>query len=235
MSVKDLLQIDEIDLNIPKPRVSRSKPTSRGAYNVSGKSVSDILSISSEDINRMSRKELASVTSRLVSVANKRIKRAKQSGISEISPAYVKDRKEFSVKGKNVGQLKNEYKKLKNFLTLETSSQIKTETSKGFRQFKKGVESRIGTFRSESEEKKFWKAYRKLEEEKGGSSAIRSLYGSSEVQTMLHQNIVGNDGRRSVDNIISSMESDLDNLYIKKLMESGDFYSLTDEDYDFEL
>ena len=123
------------------------------AFNVSGKSIKDLIDLDIDTINRMSRSDLSKVVSRLVSASNKRIRRAKASGVDELSPAYAKERKMFSVKGKNVGQLKNEYKKLKNFLTLETSSQRKTTTSKGFRQVQKKVDKRIGAFKGKNQEK----------------------------------------------------------------------------------
>lgn len=199
------------------------------AFNVKGKTIKDLIDLDIDTINRMTRSDLSKVVSRLVSASNKRIRRAKASGVDELSPAYIKDRKMFSVKGKNVGQLKNEYKKIKNFLTLETSSQRKTSTSKGFRQVQKKVETRIGKFKSDNQEKKFWKAYRKLEEKSGGGTALKHLYGSTEVQQALYKNINENDGRRSVDSIIESMDDKLNELYENKTNQ----YSLTDEDDDF--
>ena len=49
-------------------------------YDVSGKSFSDIMNISIKELQSMSRSDVAKVTSRLVSVANKRIRRMIKSG-----------------------------------------------------------------------------------------------------------------------------------------------------------
>ena len=56
-------------------------------YDVSGKSFTDIMNISIKELESMSRSDVANVTSRLVSVANKRIRRMTKSGY-KISKDY---------------------------------------------------------------------------------------------------------------------------------------------------
>ena len=63
--------------------------------------------------------------SRLVSLANKRLKRLENAGLDD-SPAYQKwveaGAEKFSVKGKDHNQLQRELSRLKNFIESETST-----------------------------------------------------------------------------------------------------------------
>ena len=93
---------------------------------VKGLSIQQILNMEWEDVQKLSRKDLARITSRLVSSANKRLKRLEQSTLGE-SPAYrsVKARTgdvRFSVKRKNQGQLQNVFSEAKHFLNLKSST-----------------------------------------------------------------------------------------------------------------
>ena len=78
-------------------------------YDVSGKSFTDIMNISIKELESMSRSDVAKVTSRLVSVANKRIRRMTNSGY-KISKDY------FSINALEKEDIIQEFKDVKNFL-----------------------------------------------------------------------------------------------------------------------
>ena len=85
--------------------------------------VKDVLKLTDVQINRMSRKELAQVTSILASASNKRIARIEKSGVTSPAVASVKEHGgKFSVKRKNTNQLRGEFARARNFMQNATSS-----------------------------------------------------------------------------------------------------------------
>jgi hypothetical protein len=115
-------------------------------FDVTGKSVNDLLNLSYNEINQMSVDDLAEVTKRLVSAANKRLKRSEQTPMvtksdgtkvagGTLAPAYkgamdsgLKHRKDhrFSIKGlKTQGELKRELTNVKRYMTDVTSGNSK--------------------------------------------------------------------------------------------------------------
>ena len=85
--------------------------------------VKEVLKLTDVQINKMSRKELAQVTSILSSAANKRISRIEKSEVT--SPAVqnvLRHEGKFSVKGKNTNQLRGEFARARNFMQNATSS-----------------------------------------------------------------------------------------------------------------
>ena len=91
--------------------------------NVSGMKISDILNMDLETFNAMDAADLKAVTNRLVSAANKRLRRLKASGTP--SPAYrsvTKSGGVFSTQGKDLNALRAEYVRLKKFYEMKTSS-----------------------------------------------------------------------------------------------------------------
>lgn len=85
--------------------------------------IKDILGYDWETVSHMKRSELAKVTSQLASAANKRLKRFKEAGVT--SPAVSEERMfldRFSVKGKNLNQLRSEFVRAREFLQSETST-----------------------------------------------------------------------------------------------------------------
>ena len=144
--------------------------------------IEDLLNLDIGDVQRMRRKELATVVSQLASAANKRLTRLELSETGTLSPAYqqaTKRAERFSVAGKNVNQLRNEYKNVAQFLKRSTSS------VSGWNKVRKKTHERIGGgFKNAEQEKRFWSAYRELE--KGHYSDVMG-YGSTETQRMLRR------------------------------------------------
>lgn len=105
------------------------------AFNVKGLSVQDILNLDYDTFMNLSRSEMAVVTSRLASAANKRLRNFEKKGLTE-SPAYQKAMKSggnFSVKGKDLNALRAEYKRVRQF------TESKVSTVKEWRKTKKEI------------------------------------------------------------------------------------------------
>ena len=104
-------------------------------YDVTGKSIRDIMNIAEGDFLSFSEKEQKAVTSRLVSAANKRVRRFVKS-IGEVNLKSYTSEGKFSVKGKTKksGELAHEFKRVKEFLSRKTSS------VRGYKDFKKKLE-----------------------------------------------------------------------------------------------
>lgn len=129
-------------------------------YEIKGKSVSDIANMSQKSFESLTRKQLATATSRLASAANKRLDRLTKAGYKSDAVQYVKKHGgRFSVKGKSEEQLRSEFMRAKHFLELKTSS-VK-EINKNLRDFAKltGLPANKKTY------DKFWKLMTKYREE----------------------------------------------------------------------
>ena len=197
------------------------------------KNVNELLNLSPEDILKMSRKELAEVTSILASAGNKRLRRLEKSPLGTESFAYQNVQKSvragektnFSVKGKTLNQLRNEYASVRDFLKLKTSS------STGWKKEVKKIVKRVG-FKNvrEGTLSDFFKLYRKLEEM---NPTMVKNYGSTESQQMLNMVMKDNE-EMSDDELLEYMESNFETIYEemkRKELESEDekFDDLPDE------
>ena len=133
------------------------------AFDVKGKSVSDILNMDYDTFIRMSAKDMRQAVSRLVSAGNKRLRSFERTG-ETASPAYKKAMSSggaFSTKGKDLNALRAEYKRARQFFGSTTSTvkgwqKTKKEIVKGLK--KKGVNISVDTFDN------FFRAYADLRE-----------------------------------------------------------------------
>ena len=140
--------------------------------NVKGLKISDILNMDWSDLNAFTAKELKQLTSRLVSAANKRVRKLEKSELGTSSMAYqsvAKRGRLFSVKGKNTNQVRNEFKLVSNFLKMKTS------TVSGWKSYQKDVADKMKRASgidinkwSNVNKSKMWAVYRKFEELHGG-------------------------------------------------------------------
>lgn len=111
---------------------------------VSGMSINDIMNMGIKQFNKLTEPELRKVVGRLVSASNKRIRRMESSGIE--TPALRKVNKSggvFSVKDKNLNQLRSEFSRAKSFLQSPTSSikgykEVQKKTVEGLK--KQGID-----------------------------------------------------------------------------------------------
>ena len=191
------------------------------------------------------RDNLAQITSRLVSTANKRIKNLGKSKIGQSSPSYQYAKKMnksglFSVKGKSWNELMNTMKETKQFLSRKTS------TLKGWKQVRENIQEDIGgsldtTYKS----KKFWEVYRRMQETNGGifgRKGSSSRLSSERVQRMIYNAITNTrdeygkrtiNWRSSVDKILEQSERDFKREYeLSKSIDSdmGTSHFVTDDE-----
>ena len=120
--------------------------------------VKEILQMSDVQINKMSRRELAQVTSILASAANKRIARIEKAGVTSPAVQSVKSHDgKFSVKGKNTNQLRGEFARARNFMSNVTS------TVKGAKSSARQIEKNLGLGKSVEKVSKALPSYLKKE------------------------------------------------------------------------
>lgn len=98
-------------------------------YNVSGRSVEELLNLDKETFNNLTPKDLRAITSRLVSAVNKRIRRLeafanKEGGIEIPSLRSLSKRgiRQFSIKNASDEDVITTYANIKDFMNFETSS-----------------------------------------------------------------------------------------------------------------
>ena len=152
--------------------------------------VSEIRDLSLTKIMSMSREELASATRVLVRESNKRLTNMRKRGLTTPATAYIKKHGgKFSLKTrrgreKNVAELREEFQRAKGFLESETS------TVRGFRAWEKKVSETLKANAgidynslNETQKRRFWQAYAKLEETDqanvyGGNyrSSVKEIY-----------------------------------------------------------
>ena len=199
--------------------------------NVKGLSIQDIMSMDWNDLNKLSAKEMKQVTSRLVSAANKRIRRLQKTKLGTSSLAYQtveKRGRNFSVRGKNVNQVRNEFKNVRGFLNMKTS------TVSGWKDDQKDVATRMKSSTgidvskwSGDLQSKMWKVYRKFEESYGGTFRKGD---SDRIQKMLIE-MLDDTETMSEDELISSLEDKYTDLYEEEQMDD----ILPDDDDYFDI
>lgn len=160
------------------------KKTKLSTIDTSGMSIQFILELPYDYLLTLNRRELSALTSRLVSAANKRIRRLGSTEESRQSPSYKgyeKRGKMFSVKGKDTAKLREEFNNVARFLNAKTSSITKWKTFKTKTQqtFSERIynslnkQSRIKTSPKEIYNKINWKDFWNL------YSALKDEYGMS--------------------------------------------------------
>lgn len=141
--------------------------------NVKGLKVTDILEMDWNDLKKLSTREMKQVTSRLVSVANKRLRSLEKTKHGKWSMAYRKAKsmgRKFSVKDKNLQETQQEFRSTKQFLEMKTSS------AKEWNKIRKSMEERVASYTDgesiqwgDKTWSKYWEVYRRFEENHGGT------------------------------------------------------------------
>lgn len=179
---------------------------------VNGLSVDEIMDM---DINKLSEKDLRKVSTRLMSAANKRLKRLGQSKGGRQSPAYQAQMKrggKFSVKGKNLQQLRQEWSNMRSFMGKKTGSLGGWNKFK--REQKERLEDRTGVKMDEKQESHFWETYRKVEESHGD---LRAIYGdSTRIQTYVANRIAEG---KTEDEALQEVDAFLDHEYERMMQD----------------
>lgn len=198
--------------------------------NIKGLKIQDIMSMSWDDLNKLSGKELRQITGRLVSASNKRIRRLEQTSRGKSSFAYqsVKERgRKFSTRGLNTNQVRNEFANARRFLNMKTS------TVKGWKDYREIMLERITKTLdidelgwSEKTESKFWKVYRRFEETHGGQYKKGD---SDRIQQVLTEMFEDSDKRRGADyftNKINKLWSDIYESEQESEEDVSDFFDI---------
>lgn len=200
--------------------------------NIKGLKISDIMDISWEKLNSLNLEDMRQLTGRLVSASNKRIRRLSTAkrGTSSFAYQYIEERgKTFSTRGKDINQLRTEFKTAKQFLSMKTS------TIKGWNKYRKEMEQRTGYITddeskewSDSTWKKYWKVYRRFTETHGGTYKKGD---SDRIQRMLTEIMNSNDKRKSADSFQKIIEDEYTEMYENSFSDTSDitdFFDLED-------
>lgn len=198
--------------------------------NVKGLKINDILDIDLDTFNRMNERELRSVTSRLVSAANKRIRRLKKHNIN--SPAIQKLGKDGSFstilpkdvdKKQNVNKLRGIFSNIRSFLTSETS------TISGYKKFVKRTKERIA--------KELNMSYKNVNKKLNVGKLFDLLHKAQE--RGLVSSYRGSDGSLQARNIIAEILIDKPDVKEEDLMDwlsnqADELYELKEQEEEFE-
>lgn len=121
--------------------------------------INRIINMDIDDFLSLSQRDLSKQVAILGSAINKRVKRAKKSG--RTSPALKQLEAtggNISAKGKTLNELRQEFRRAKNFLTSKTS------TYKGMKEVEDAFQKRVGAKLNEEQKEQFWDIYTKLTE-----------------------------------------------------------------------
>lgn len=131
-------------------------------------STQDILNMDIEDIESLSRTEIAKIVSQVASAGNKRIKNLQNKGLtSEALIDVYKSGGKFSVKGKNKTELLNELKREKQFFSGDsTVLEVKATNKSIIEKLEESgaLEKERADISDEDVTKEFWKAMDMLRE-----------------------------------------------------------------------
>lgn len=198
----------------------------KATINVKGLSIDDIMNKDWSDLAKLNLTDLKALTQRLVSASNKRLKRLESSNVGDYSGALQRRKKsvgEFSTKGKNINELRSEFRKAKNFLQSKTSTIAGTRKTINIISKKitgSGLNETQG-FKSARTYKRFWNLYHILEETQSGLISI--TIGSAEAQKIVYDAMKNN---RSNAGAIQEVNDRLDELY----EDLASKYNFDDED-----
>ena len=112
-----------------------AKIVNKQKIDLTGVSIDQLVHLSASEIKGYDRDNLARIVTKLDSAANKRLVRLEKAGYNTpaMRAAKVDTGQRFSVKGKNLKQLRAQYIQVSNFLKSETS------TKKGYKSFLKKI------------------------------------------------------------------------------------------------
>lgn len=198
--------------------------------NIKGLTIQDIMGMSWEELNKLNSVDLRKITSRLVSASNKRIRGLMKAPSKQVMFSRGKEKvlsmgRQFSIKGKDVNAVKQEFKLMKQFLNMKTS------TVKGSKAFTKDIRERTGTATMNESKKwtnstweKYWKVYRRFEENHKGS-----MKGQSEqIQKMITELMNSSDRRRSTDYFQRLVEDEYSAIYEQEQESEEDIADIFD-------
>lgn len=183
--------------------------------NVAGMSVEDIRQL---DTRTLSDRALKQALNRLVSAANKRLRRLRADEYGRFSPAA--QTRNFSAKDlKTRGEIKAEFERARSFL----DPSKKSHTVKGWRKVVKKMKEK-GVTDEEIKSPNFWALYRKFLKE-----YVPAVYDSETLLSLLSSAIARglteeNDIRDYLDGVYEEMQEDKEETFGDFEDEFGDYY-----------
>lgn len=177
--------------------------------------------LTTEKLNKMNRKELAKVVSKLNAVANKRLKRLEEKEKETSAYNYVmRSGGKFSVRGKNLNELRKEYKRVSGFL------QSKTSTLKGAKQVENEFLQRVNQKNmTDNQKKDFWTVYTRIEQLEPN---FAREYGSERLQRFIAQEM--NNGYKDIDDLLEKARNEIDESYERTVndvwLSGDDFFEI---------
>lgn len=167
----------------------------------------DLVNMTPEQFNRMSKSELKAATQILASVGNKRLKRAQTAGFSSPSIEAVLTKGKFSTKDKSFNQLRNEFMRAKQFLQSKTGTL--SEMAKFKRESIEKLKAASGISITGDQFDRFWRAYEELKK-KNPELAERGL--KYEILKEI-ENKITEDPEIDVDKIVNSIDTEINFIY----------------------
>lgn len=173
-----------------------------------------LMDIGIEDFNKMKEPELRQVVRQLNRTANQRLRRAEARGMETPATAAVKrSGGTFTTRGKNLNQLRAEFRRVSDFL------QAKTSTYRGFEQVKKETAESLQKSGVEIDPKKLdetMRVYEKLKERNPWIQARGFKYAAFQEIDKMSDDM-------SVDDKVAAMQEQLDQLYEEAVENGSDF------------
>lgn len=204
--------------------------------NVKGLSIQQIMNIDLDTFNSLKESDLRHITSRLVSAGNKRIRRLEKLDIN--SPAYqsLGDNKRFSTKldantsvTQRVNRLRQEFARVRSFLTLKTS------TARGYQTFKKETFKRLSrelnmsekTIKTNLDIDRLFRLHKEMKKT-GVIPSYRGSEGSEQARNMIAEILVRNP-KISDEELKEYFENAFNDWYEQKQKESDNIENETEE------
>ena len=189
--------------------------------NVKGLSTQQILNMDVNDINRMNTRTIRALGSRLVSSMNKRIRALNKK--APMSQALSGIQNEFSIRGLDRNEIRSKIGEMIQF------GKMKTSTVKGWNQYRKNIESKLGGKLSDLEnESTFWETYRNL---KDSNHAIFQKLSSDEVLKLTYDEYVNNP-EDAMERVQNSLDDIYNALMGEDMMEEDLFFEDDEDDED---
>lgn len=173
----------------------------------------DYLDMSPKQLMSLSRKELAKAVTIIDSAANKRMKRLRQAGVDSPELKSFESTSgagsKFSVKGKSLNDLRQQFVQTRNFMKAKTSS------LGGAKKVQSNLMKRLnipkGQKLTPDQEKLLWKAYNNFVDSYGGDPDNKQkIYDSNQIQVMITEQVRNGEDFES---IMQNLDSYMGDIY----------------------
>lgn len=181
--------------------------------------IKDILSMGLKEFNKLTSSDLRSLTTKLVSAANKRVKRFELSGEKSPALSRVEQEGKFSIRGKNFNEVRSEFARAKRFLESETGNlrgarRIRTRVTENLA--KSGVDI------SPDQYNRFFDAYEKLKQMSPEVADRRFKYMA---MREISNRIEGNEDPAT---IARQLTTEFNNIYEQQEMEEQELNNVSE-------